>query len=65
MVQANHTAAAAGCGKIHERLARGLLMWHDRVRDDQLRVTHDFLACSLACSVRASPLPCMSLKEKA
>ena len=47
MVQANHTAIAAGCGKIHERLARGLLMWHDRVRDDELSVTHDFLALLL------------------
>ena len=47
MVQANHTAIAAGRGKIHERLARGLLMWHDRVRDDQLSVTHDFLALLL------------------
>ena len=47
MVQANHTAIAAGRGKIHERLARGLLMWQDRVRDDQLSVTHDFLALLL------------------
>ncbi|MEA2801105.1 MAG: hypothetical protein QOE49_1200 [Rhodospirillaceae bacterium] len=47
LVQANHTAVAAGCGKIHERLARGLLMWHDRVRDDRLSVTHDFLALLL------------------
>ena len=47
MVQANDTAIAAGRGKIHERLARGLLMWHDRVRDDQLSVTHDFLALLL------------------
>ena len=47
MVQANHTAIAAGRGKIHERLARGLLMWHDRVRDDELSVTHDFLALLL------------------
>ena len=47
LAQANHTAVAAGCGKIHERLARGLLMWHDRVRDDQFSVTHDFLALLL------------------
>jgi CRP-like cAMP-binding protein len=46
-VQANYTAVAAGCGKIRERLARGLWMCHDRVRDDQLRVTHDFLALLL------------------
>jgi CRP-like cAMP-binding protein len=47
MVQATHTAIAAGRGKIDERLARGLLMWHDRVRDDQLSVSHDFLALLL------------------
>ena len=47
LVQANNTAVAAGCGKIHERLARGLLMWQDRIRDDQLKVTHDFLALLL------------------
>jgi CRP-like cAMP-binding protein len=47
LMQANHTAIAAGRGKIPERLARGLLMWHDRVRADHLSVTHDFLALLL------------------
>ena len=47
MIQANQTAIAAGCGKIEERLARGLLMWHDRIRDDELFVTHEFLALLL------------------
>ena len=47
MIQSNQTAIAAGCGKIEERLARGLLMWHDRIRDDELFVTHEFLALLL------------------
>jgi CRP-like cAMP-binding protein len=47
LAQANHTAVAAGCGKIHERLARGLLMWHDRLRVDRFTVSHDFLALLL------------------
>ena len=47
MIQSNQTAIAGGCGKIEERLARGLLMWHDRIRDDELFVTHEFLALLL------------------
>lgn len=47
MIQGNQTAIAAGRGKIDERLARGLLMWHDRVREDSFLVTHDFLALLL------------------
>ena len=47
MVQSHQTAIAAGCGKIDERLARGLLMWHDRIRDDDLSATHEFLALLL------------------
>ena len=47
MVQSCHTAIAGGRGKIDERLARGLLMWHDRVRDDEFFVTHEFLALLL------------------
>jgi CRP-like cAMP-binding protein len=47
MVQSSNTALAAGRGKIDERLARGLLMWHDRIREDCLLVTHEFLALLL------------------
>jgi CRP-like cAMP-binding protein len=47
IIQSHQTAIAAGCGKIEERLARGLLMWHDRVRDDELSATHEFLALLL------------------
>ncbi|MBI3196443.1 MAG: Crp/Fnr family transcriptional regulator [Rhodospirillales bacterium] len=45
--QASHTALANGRGKLDERLARWLLMWHDRLRDDNLVITHEFLALLL------------------
>jgi CRP-like cAMP-binding protein len=44
MVQGSHAAIAAGRARIDERLSRGLLMWHDRIRADELFVTHEFLA---------------------
>jgi CRP-like cAMP-binding protein len=42
--QASQTALANGRGKLDERLARWLLMWHDRLHDDNLTITHEFLA---------------------
>ena len=44
MVQINQAAVAAGRAHITERLARSLLMSQDRLRADEWRVTHDFLA---------------------
>jgi CRP-like cAMP-binding protein len=38
---------ANGRSKIEERLARWLLMAHDRVDGDQLSLTHEFLAMML------------------
>ena len=48
MVQMAHTAIANARAKIDERLARWILMAHDRVRDDRLLLTHEFLALMLA-----------------
>jgi CRP-like cAMP-binding protein len=45
--QASQTALANGRGKLDERLARWLLMWHDRLHDDNLVITHEFLALLL------------------
>ena len=45
--QASQTALANGRGKLDERLARWLLMWHDRLRNDDLTITHEFLALLL------------------
>jgi CRP-like cAMP-binding protein len=44
MTQCSQTALANGRGLRDERLARWLLMWHDRIEGDTLTVTHDFLA---------------------
>jgi CRP-like cAMP-binding protein len=47
MVQGSQTALANGRGRLDERLARWLLMWHDRVLEDDLLITHEFLALLL------------------
>jgi CRP-like cAMP-binding protein len=47
MVQCSQTALANGRGKLQERLARSLLMWHDRICEDELVLTHEFLALLL------------------
>jgi CRP-like cAMP-binding protein len=46
-VQIEHTALANAHGKIEERLARWLLMAHDRLEDDDLHLTHEFLSIML------------------
>jgi CRP-like cAMP-binding protein len=47
MVQTAHTALANGRAKVEERLARWLLMAHDRLDGDELPLTHEFLALML------------------
>jgi CRP-like cAMP-binding protein len=47
MIQTAHTALANGRAKLEERLARWLLMCHDRVDGDELPLTHDFLSLML------------------
>src|SRR5262245_43387180 len=46
-VQSGHTALANAQGNIEERLARWLLMAHDRIGCDTLLLTHEFLALML------------------
>lgn len=46
-VQISQTALANGRGLLSQRLARWLLMWHDRSRRLDLSVTHDFLGVLL------------------
>jgi CRP-like cAMP-binding protein len=50
MVQTSHTAIANARASLPERLARWLLMAHDRVTADELPLTHEFL--SLMMGVR-------------
>jgi CRP-like cAMP-binding protein len=50
MVLGLHVAQTAACNRLHDvnrRLARWLLMAHDRVNSGTLRITHDFLATML------------------
>lgn len=51
-LQLAHSALSNARYNMHERLARWLLMCHDRLRDDDLRLTHEFL--SLMLGVRRS-----------
>lgn len=46
-VQSSQTALANGLGRIDERLARWILMWSDRLRSDELPITHEFLGLLL------------------
>ena len=48
MVQTAHTAIANARATLVERLARWLLMAHDRVRGDALNLTHEFLSLMMA-----------------
>jgi CRP-like cAMP-binding protein len=47
MMQTAHTAIANAQAKLDERLARWILMAHDRVRGRTLPLTHEFLALML------------------
>lgn len=47
MVQASQTALTSGHANMEERLARWILMSHDRQEGDHLHVTHDFIALML------------------
>jgi CRP-like cAMP-binding protein len=47
MIQTAHTAIARARAKLDERLARWVLMAHDKVRDNTLTLTHEFLALML------------------
>jgi CRP-like cAMP-binding protein len=48
MVQTAHTAIANARTNLNQRLARWLLMAHDRIHDDTLPLTHEFLSLMLA-----------------
>jgi CRP-like cAMP-binding protein len=47
MVQTSFTAVANAKGSVEERLARWILMAHDRVEGDDIALTHEFLAVML------------------
>jgi CRP-like cAMP-binding protein len=47
MIQTSQTALCNGRAHLSERLARWLLMAHDRIQDNNLPLTHEFLALML------------------
>lgn len=47
LIQASQTALANGRAKLETRLARWLLMAHDRVSGNELALTHEFLSLML------------------
>lgn len=46
-LQSIQTALSAGLSRVEQRLARWILMLHDRVDGDEIDVTHDFIAMML------------------
>lgn len=44
IMQMSHTTLSIGRGTVEKRLARWLLMVHDRLEGDELALTHDFMA---------------------
>ncbi|TIP23604.1 MAG: Crp/Fnr family transcriptional regulator [Mesorhizobium sp.] len=46
-IQTSYTALVNARSKLDERLARWLLMCHDRVRNDRLAITHEFMSVML------------------
>jgi CRP-like cAMP-binding protein len=63
-IQVAATAAANGESVLGERLARWLLMCHDRIDGDELPLTHEFLSLMLAVR-RASVTEAIHLLEGA
>jgi CRP-like cAMP-binding protein len=48
LTQASYTALSNATQSVEERLARWLLMSHDRVNGDEIALTHEFLSIMLA-----------------
>lgn len=46
--QVSYTALSNAIHHVDERLARWLLMSHDRLREDEFRITHDYMSLMLA-----------------
>jgi CRP-like cAMP-binding protein len=64
MVQTAHTAIANARAKIDRRLARWILMAHDRIGDDTLLLTHEFLALMLGVRRAGVTVSLQSLKRQ-
>jgi CRP-like cAMP-binding protein len=64
MVQTAHTAIANARAQIDQRLARWILMAHDRTRDNNLPLTHEFLSLMLGVRRAGVTEALQSLKRR-
>jgi CRP-like cAMP-binding protein len=63
-IQVEHTALANAKGKIEERLARWLLMVHDRTEGDHLKLTHEFIGLMLGTQRSGVTLAIGNLEDR-
>ncbi len=64
MTQAAQTAVANGRAKLEERLARWILMAHDRMAADDVPLTHEFLSVMLGVRRASVTVALDGLKKK-
>ena len=67
VIQGTQAAQSAACNRLHgveQRLARWLLMMYDRVDDNSLHITHDFLATMLGTDRPSVSLAAGVLQKK-
>jgi CRP-like cAMP-binding protein len=64
MIQTAHTALCNGTCKIEERLARWLLMAHDRLDGDEIPLTHEALSLMLGVRRAGVTLALNLLEQK-
>ena len=67
IVQGMEAAQSAGCNRLHgveQRLARWLLISHDRAAQDSLQITHEFLATMLGTDRPSVSLAAGVLQKK-
>jgi CRP-like cAMP-binding protein len=63
-VQTTHTAISNAQSRLDKRLARWLLMAHDRIGEDALPLTHEFLSLMLAVRRAGVTSALKALREK-
>ena len=65
MNQTANTARSNGTATLEERLARWLLMAHDRLRGDEVPLTHEFLSLMLGVRRAGVTVALHYLKDRA